>query len=324
MKRKSGELWAITTCFSPVRDLSRIENYRRFRAALDVPLATIEIGLDGHWDLTEEDADLYVRIRDADMLWQKERLLNLLLTRLPADCRYVAWLDGDVLLMDPGWWRNAIDALSTDSLVQLFSSLSYLGRDGRQDGDQRQSVAAAVMDGSQPAALLAGVTKRTGNAASPGMAWAARRELLERHGFYDTCIIGGGDTALACAAWGVPEVAMRLHHMNLRQRERYGEWAAGFHRDVGARVGALTGELRHLWHGDLAARRAAQRHVDLSAHDFDPSLDIAPGTDGAWRWSSDKPLLHALLQEYFSGRSRHSPGRLADARISCAEWAAST
>jgi hypothetical protein len=322
MKDQGGELWAITTCFSPVRDSSRIDNYRRFRAALDVPLATIEIGFDGHWDLTEDDADLYVRIGDADTLWQKERLLNLLLPRLPPACRYVAWLDGDVL-MEPGWRRRAIAALSIDPLIQLFSSLCYLGRDGRQDGHQRQSVAAAVLDGVQPAASLAGVTNRTGNAASPGMAWAAQRDLLERHGFYDTCIIGGGDTALACAAWGVPEVAMRLHHMNPMQRERYGQWAAGFHRDVGARVGSLAGELRHLWHGDLAGRRAAQRHVDLSRHGFDPSRDIAPGADGAWRWSSDKPLLHALLQEYFAGRSRHSPHKSVDAGITTQECAAS-
>lgn len=46
-----------------------------------------------------------------------------------------------------------------------------------------------------------------------GMAWAARRELLEQHGFYDGCVIGGGDSALICAAFGVPEIVMGLHDM---------------------------------------------------------------------------------------------------------------
>lgn len=298
----NGDLWAITSCFSPVRDPWRVENYRRFRAALEVPLATIEIAFDGRGDLTEDDADLYVRIHDADVLWQKERLLNLLLPRLPPSCRYVAWLDADVIMNDSGWASRAIEALSEYPLVQLFSSLCYLGRDGRQDGDLRQSVAAAVQGGAQPVAMLEQVTNRTGNAASPGMGWAAPRELLERHGLYDSCIIGGGDTALACAAWGVPEVAMQLHHMNEMQRVRYGKWAACFYHDVGGKVGALEGELRHLWHGDLASRLAGSRHEQLSRHSFDPAQDIAPGAHGAWRWDSNKPSLHALLQDYFSGR----------------------
>jgi hypothetical protein len=300
--RRGNELWAITTCFSSVEDPCRIDNYHRFRAALDVPLATVEIGFDGRWDLACDDADLYVRIRDADVLWQKERLLNLLLPRLPADCRYVAWLDSDVLMVDSGWSQQAIEALETTPLVQLFSTLRYLARDGGQDGALRCSVAAAVQDGASPAATLGGVIHRTGSAASPGMAWAARRELLERHGFYDACIIGGGDTALACAAYGVPEIAMQLHHMNASQQARYGQWARRFHDDVAEGVGVLKGELQHLWHGELASRRAGQRHVDLSAHYFDPVADIEPGEDGAWRWASNKPGLHALLRNYFEGR----------------------
>jgi hypothetical protein len=304
MTRHDGSLWAITSFFNPSGIRRRIENYRRFRAALSVPLATIELGFGGEWHLTAQDAELYVPIGDGDVLWQKERLLNLLLPRLPAQCRYVAWLDADVLIADRDWPRRAAEALAAAPLAQLFSAVHYLDRDGsrRQGrGIEAASVVAEVRGGRSAAAALARATDRSGGAA-PGMAWVARRELLERHGFFDACVIGGGDTALACAAYGVAPLAATLHRMNPMQTARYDAWATAFHRDVAGQVGLVDGEIRHLWHGELAARNAAGRHVALAAHDFDPGVDLVAGSQGAWRWASAKPSLHALLSDYFVTR----------------------
>lgn len=296
-------LWALTSLFNPAASQRRVANYRRFRAALPVPLATVELGFDGRFDLAEHDADLYLRVRDGAVLWQKERLLNLLLARLPRTCRYVAWLDSDVLFQDGEWPRQACATLQVQPLVQLFSRVRYLERDADDGTLCVDGLAAAVRRGQAPAALLGRVTERSGGAVAPGFAWAARREVLQRHGLYDACVIGGGDTAFACAAYGVPDLAMQLHRMNTPQRERYARWAGALHHEVRGEVGALPGELRHLWHGDLADRRAGQRHADLEPHQFDPFTDIAPGADGAWRWASDKPALHALLRTYFQRRN---------------------
>lgn len=305
MTRRDGSLWAMTTYFNPMRFRRRLSNYQRFRAALTVPLATIELGFGERWELGPRDADCYLRIGDGDILWQKERLLNLLLPTLPRECEHVAWLDCDLLLPDPDWSRRAVDALAQTPLVQLFTTVRHLGRDGPGGASGRavESVAARIRNGQSVADALGRVTDRTDGAPSPGMAWAARRELLERHGFFDACVIGGGDTALACAAYGVPEIATALHAMNARQRARYLAWAGPFHRDVRGDVGALAGEIQHLWHGDLARRRASERHVGLALHDFDPQVDIAVGAQGAWRWASAKPALHAYVRDYFQRRS---------------------
>jgi hypothetical protein len=134
------------------------------------------------------------------------------------------------------------------------------------------------------------------------MAWAARRELLARHGFFDASVIGGGDTLLTCAAYGVAQVAARLHQMTPMHAARYDAWANAFHRDVAGQVGLLEGEIRHFWHGELAARNTEWRHLALAAQGFDPELDLVFGSQGAWRWASDKPALHALLRDYFAMR----------------------
>jgi hypothetical protein len=305
VSRYYGSLWAITSVFNPSGSRRRVENYRRFRAALPVPLATIELGFGGEWHLARGDAELYVPIGDGDALWQKERLLNLLLPRLPAACRYVAWLDADVLMEDADWPRRTVEALAQAPLAQLFSSLRYLDREGSQregGGMTVTSVVAEVKKGRSAAAVLERVTDRNGGAPAAGMAWAARRELLERHGFFDASVIGGGDTALACAAYGLAEVAARLHHMNPMQSARYEAWASDFQRDVAGQVGLVEGEIRHLWHGELAARNASGRHVALAAQGFDPGVDLVSGSQGAWRWASAKPALHALLRGYFETR----------------------
>jgi hypothetical protein len=63
---------------------------------------------------------------------------------------------------------------------------------------------------------------------------------------------------------------------------------------------AIDGEIRHLWHGELADRRAGERHAGLAAHAFDPRADIVgSAADGAWRWASNKPALHSYVRQYF-------------------------
>jgi len=308
MRARSGPLWAITSVFNPMGYKQRPANYQRFRDALTIPLATVELGYDGHWNLDASAADIYLRVGGGSVLWQKERLLNLVLDQLPADCQYVAWIDCDLLFMERDWADRLIEALTSAPLVQPFSKLRYLDRNGSSTGPGLlvDSVAMRVDAGQAAAEAVGCVTDRTKGAPLPGMAWAARRDVLVRHGFYDTCIIGGGDTALACAAFGVPDITVALHRMNQWQQQRYLAWAERFYRDIGGRVGVVHGEVHHLWHGDLADRQAGTRHGGLVPHDFDPEADIRIGPEGAWVWASDKRELHNYVYNYF--RSRNEDG----------------
>lgn len=303
MNSPQSEIWAITSFFNPAGYRRRLVNYRQFHDALQIPLATIELSFNNNWELAEHDADILVRISDGDVMWQKERLLNQLITQLPRGCKYVAWIDSDVLFQDPDWPQQAIETLPNVPLVQLFSTLRYLNED-QDDLTSTQcfpAVAAAVREGRPPSDLIGPLTDGYPNM---GMAWAARRELLEKHGFYDGCVTGGGDTALVSAAYGLPEDIMRRHHsMNSYQHQRYRLWADGLYSEINGNIGVLPGEIRHLWHGDLSDRRYGSRHSDISPHNFDPNTDLRLGRDGAWRWATEKPALHAQIRRYFHGRN---------------------
>jgi hypothetical protein len=305
-----ASMWALTSYYNPVRYRRRRENYRAFRRHLDLPLITVEMEPDGRFELVPGDANILVQIPCGDVMWQKERLLNVALNVVPAACRKIAWIDCDVIFTTANWVERASDLLDVYPLVQLFGAVHYLppNADPTDIGGvgpelTRPSIAQAVASGSPDPGrgLDEGGVNGMGALAS-GFAWAARRDLLERHRFYDACIIGGGDTAMVAAALGSPERAISRLAMTESQTRHYLPWARSFGLDVAGNVSAVGANIYHLWHGALANRRRRVRNQELATFGFDPFLDIEAASDGAWCWASNKPAMHRFLRDYFLSR----------------------
>ena len=128
-------LWAITSYFNPAGYKSRLANYRTFRKHSAAPLLAVELSFTGSFELQPGDADILVQLTEGDVLWQKERLLNIGLRHLPGPCDAVAWLDCDIIFAADDWAERARAALSTFSLVQLFSERCNLARCATRDPD---------------------------------------------------------------------------------------------------------------------------------------------------------------------------------------------
>lgn len=303
-------LWAITCYFNPVGYRRRLENYRVFRRRLTIPLVTVELSFDGAFQLSEEDADILVQIHGRDVMWQKERLLNIALERVPKDCDNIAWLDCDIVFDSEDWVDQASRALDNSVVVHLFHE--------RHDLPQHASV-HDLHSWSAPATSYSIVSKLAAGAMGPedlflanaplergstaGLAWAARRQVLEEHRLYDACILGTGDRAMLCAALGELDYGARATLMNDRSRRHYLAWARPYWESVMGRVGSIRGRLFHLWHGDIEDRQYGKRHARLQTFDFDPFNDITLDDGGCWRWNSDKKALHAFVRSYFESRN---------------------
>ncbi|HTQ39593.1 MAG TPA: hypothetical protein VMJ32_11220 [Pirellulales bacterium] len=304
------ELWAITAYFNPARYWNRRQNYQVFRQHLNVPLATVELSFDGQFELETDDADILIRKSGGDVMWQKERLLNLALDALPADCQFVLCVDCDVIFLRDDLAAQICRQLERVPLLQPYSLVHHLPPAVppeqwkiRALGLARPSVAWLIAQGVSPGECLGNPVLGFPGIRAPGHAWAARRKLLGQHGFYDACIIGGGDSALACAAYGEYEVLPRLHVDNEPSFQHYLRWAEPFHRCAQGRVSLVTGDLLHLWHGAMSDRRTRRRHRELASFQFDPFVDIALDNHGCWRWNSPKPAMHAFVANYFFARN---------------------
>ncbi len=314
--RDASRLWAITSYFNPIGYARRRANYAEFRRRLTVPLITVELAYDGRFDLPDDAAEILIRIPGKDVIWQKERLLNLALRALPAHCDRIAWLDCDIVFEDPDWGARSCEALERFELIQpfdrVYESPPDAGPDWRPGGDEPATRSAAQrprmsfgyafsVDPAAATELMQSESRLVSNCTS-GMAWAARRELIEPAGFYDACVGGSGDRAIWGALLGRPDLAIRRIVMNPTWTDHYLAWAAGLKKVPPSAFGYVRGTITHLWHGDLKNRQYAQRHRDFARFDFDPVRDIAIDENGCWRWNSPKPSMHAQLARYFEQR----------------------
>jgi hypothetical protein len=309
----SGPLWAITSYFNPIGYKRRLENYHVFRRHLTVPLVTVELSFGGGFQLAPQDADILLQLDGGDVLWQKERLLNVAVRAVPPACDKIAWVDCDVIFDSDDWPERAGRALDDRAFVQLFHERHDLPREVHLE--ERRSWTCAtpylssmykITTGQATPEDLARRGILLAHRSSPGLGWAGRRDVLETHGLYDACIAGGADRSFVCAALGKFDAGRRALQMNPRRTEHYLTWARPFFGAVRGGIGCIPGRIFHLWHGDLKDRKYDDRLATLK--DFDPFTDIALGAQGCWRWSSDKRGLHADLRRYFEERNEDGYG----------------
>jgi hypothetical protein len=283
MKQEESMLAAITCHFNPIEYDNIVRNYWMFREDLQgADLFTIELSFTDKFEI--EDA-IQIQARPDQVMWQKERLLNMLIQKLPPEYDKVAWLDGDVLFQNPNWAELTEKKLDEFPLVQLFE-FAY---DTDSNLDLVKKTPGIIRGGLNP------------TEAKPGYAWAARREVLEKVPLLDTHIMGGADTMMFYAAMGMFNTFM-LTRTNIEWRRSYLRWAAKFYQMIRGKMGYVEGDITHLYHGTYADRQYVERWMILSRNRYNPEEDIQCDKDTVWEWASDKPDLHKEVAQYFEER----------------------
>jgi hypothetical protein len=291
---ESGQLAVITCFFNPCGYQSLQNNYFRFAEELQfdrVPLFTAELAF-GNSPFTLESESNIRQFRAKDVLWHKERLLNLLLKEVPSKFDKIAWVDADILFLNTNWVADTTKALEEFPVVQLFEEAVYLDRNG-QPSDLRTGIAKSI-------GVLAGRSREFGR-YHPGFAWAARREVLERCQLWDDNVVGNGDAMMACAMYGWWRHNEILFYSD-KMQEAFRVWGQPFWQEIQGRVGFTPGRVVHLWHGSMRNRRYVDRARWLAMAQFDPKKDLRYGSNGLLEWASDKKWLHERIRQYFFER----------------------
>lgn len=304
-----GSIWAVTALFNPAGYGSKPRNFERFRAGLRrdaLPLLAIELAFgEAPFQLQEDSADMVLSLRGGDVLWQKERLLNLAIAALPAECDKVVWLDADVLFEDSSWVAKTADLLEHHVVVQPFSrSARLLAGETSIDIDKLPigSGEHEVLHGMAYGVAHKGLDslRRYLVHGHSGYAWAARRSLLSKHGLYDANVLGNGDLNIAHAMFGGSRY-LKTDRLSTHAKRHVERWADAFFADVQGSVGFVEGTVYHLWHGKVADRRYIDRLDVLVEHDFDPERELCHD-GGAYRWRGSKHGLFQVCREYFERR----------------------
>jgi hypothetical protein len=196
---RCDDLWCITSYFNPAHYRTRRANYEVFADHLRrsaISLLTVECAF-GADTFELPSAPDVLQVRSPRILWQKERLLNLALVHLPPHVKKVAWLDCDILFTNPEWAVQTSRLLEEYMVVQPFQLRVLLLRNDGMVNDQDPPWESFAYLWSKDVTHI-----YSGRHGTTGFAWAARRNLLEKHGLYDTFLSGIGDHLIAHAICG--------------------------------------------------------------------------------------------------------------------------
>lgn len=280
-KTLDKEIGAVCCVFNPFRLESRIRNYLLFREGIErvgIRLLTVELAF-GDAPFQIDDGPNVLRLQGGDVMWQKERLLQIGGERLLAEgYSGLVFLDADILFHDEEWPLRVADALHRYPAVQCFSVavMSYADMVVRTESGVK-------------------VWQEEGYRSGPakGCAWAMRSDLFARVGLYQHCVVGGGDSALSLAALGLahgPDAWREtlssqafIRRAGPTMLAHYQVWAGRFFRSAGEAAGHVEGTIEALVHGSYERRQYGDRHEILAG--FDPERDVVATEGGAFAWT---------------------------------------
>jgi hypothetical protein len=300
-------LHVITPRFNPVRYSvpERIfVDWVQHMLAAGVQLTVVECQLGDRPFVNNLPGVNHIGVRARTVLWVKENLINIGISRLPQDWKYVAWIDSDVFFRNNNWASDTVHALQQYDFVQPWATAYDLGPND-------EHLAAHTSFGKiwherKPIMQGPNAGKSCYTFAHPGYAFAATRGALEiAGGLPDTAILGAADHHLAMALIGrvndsIPGNCTPGYKRPLQQ------WQDRVMPHIAGNLSYVPGTLEHRWHGSKIGRAYVGRWDILTKHAFDPYTDLKRNVWGLYELSGNKPNLRNAIDRYFRSRDEDS------------------
>jgi len=116
---------AVVCCyFNFTNSAFRYKNYQHFQKNIrkhNIKLLTVEFNPTNRYELNNKDADSLVQTSDGDIMWQKERLLNIGIDLLPSNTDIVIIADTDIVFGREDFVDILCKSLEQYKVVQCFS-----------------------------------------------------------------------------------------------------------------------------------------------------------------------------------------------------------
>jgi hypothetical protein len=294
-------LYVVTAVSNPCRYASRYRLFRHFAKMVADSGASLYVAEAAYGDrpfaVTEEGNPRHLRLRTRDELWHKENLLNLAVSRLPADWKYVAWVDADVSFARPDWAQETVEQLQHHAVVQMWSQAFDLGPD-HTPFQRHYSWVHCWKSGRRPGPQYA--------SWHPGYAWACRREAFDAlGGLLDWAVLGAADRHMAGALCGMATLTVP-EGVSDAYREGVMTWQSRALRHCRKDIGCVDGTLLHAWHGKKRTRYYHDRWKILVENHFDPHLDLRRDWQGLYHLTHRNIKLRDDLRGYFRSRDEDS------------------
>lgn len=210
------------------------------------------------------------RVYTENLLWHKEALLNLAVSKLPKNIKYVFWVDADVIFTNKDWLTDSVKELKSGAnILQPFEYCVHLDKDELQpsfDLNNYREFNTSTRNPKLWRSFCSNYVDSIELANSRdynihghvGFAWGAKREILDKVPLYDKALIGGADHIIAHAAAGqVPHPCINKSFTD--DLDSVYDWSQKFSNIIKGKVAYTYGDLYHIWHGDIEKRQYLKR-----------------------------------------------------------------
>jgi hypothetical protein len=294
-------------------------------------LFTVEVAVgDRPFEITSDKDPYNLQLRTRTELWHKENMLNIAVNRLPADWKYVLFIDADVRFLRPDWLHESVQLLQTWDVLQLFSMAIDVGPppdlqpvghnygfvycyqnsmtqtsipplnddDGKLNPKRFQNTKLKYCKGDKQIYW------------HPGFAWGWRRSAYEKvGGLLDTAVLGAADHHMCLGLYGRSADGVS-GLVTPGYKRAVASWEDLAVKALRKNVGFLPGLIAHDWHGRKGARGYWDRWKILESNNFDPFTDLKRDSQGLWSLVDDGSdraiLLRDQIRSYFRSRSEDS------------------
>ena len=317
------ELAVVSCFFNPGGSARRVSNFQAYLAAMresGVRCLVVELAF-GSNEFRIVDHEDVIQLRSNNVLWHKERLLNIGIQQLLSDgYRKIAWLDGDILFQDANWPLEIADRLERANLCQVFETIGIQTHASGPPIIAPSAVKYFRDTGQlyqQPSrrglSMLGGVLK----GGQSGFGWAARAEVLRSVPLFEGAVVGGGDKLMYIASLAGDFSASQFQdlsqskfpcsacgHRNRSEayRAQLLDWAQRWSGAIDGKVDYARLHLTDMFHGKREDRGYMTRHDILYRNDFDPASDLVWDASGCLAWREGRETLKREVEAYFLSR----------------------
>jgi hypothetical protein len=293
----------------------RYKNYNIFQKNIrkhDIKLLTVEFSPTKDFELNKEDTDVLIQLSDGDIMWQKERLLNIGIEQLPPDTDIVIIADTDIIIGREDFVEKLEETLKTYKVVQCFSdtlvfnpileldeNVNFFKLNHNLTYNYCNSGISVVRDYID--------NKVYDNVRTAyGLAWAFRYDILKKMRLFDHNIIGSGDKLLFGTLFNI----MFKHEVAGVNFNPYIEYARNALSHVnGKEVSYLKDTtIYSLYHGEFVNRKYLERHNILKHYQFNSINGLIDRPNLPYKFSdSISDELKKEIEIYFINRKDNLP-----------------
>jgi hypothetical protein len=194
----------------------------------DIPYYTLEVVYN------EPEIPEAIHIECKSIMFQKERLCYVLEKHIPEKYTKILFLDCDIIFDNPNWYDDVSKLLNTYNLVHPFTTAIWLDITYMQILEKRDTLLSKKLPYDNGSIWN----------YHYGFGWAFQRKWYNEIGFFQYCIVGGGDL-FSIFSW--LNIYSNVHKFITDEYTKF----FNFNKPS---MSYITGTIYHLYHGSRINR----------------------------------------------------------------------